>query len=146
MENKEIRSIGDLRSEIVRLEAELQERELSIKMELDELTEQVKAPFVFIKKAAGWLGLGEKEEQSSSDWVTMIAQLGFPYLLNSFLFKRSGFLMKLIVALASQKAASGINQDAISGWIEKITQWFKKQGTKKNKDRAENTPPDNENF
>ena len=146
MKNNEIRNIGELRSEIVRLQAEADERELAIKLELDEMTEQIKAPFVFIKKVAGWFGIGEKEEGKAQDWVSMIAQLGLPYLLNSFLFKKSGFLMKAVVALASQRAASGLNQDTISGWIEKITQWLKKQRSEKKEAAAENIPPGGESF
>ena len=146
MENNEIRNIGDLRSEIIRLQAEADVRELQIKQELDELSEQIKAPFQILKKASGWLGLTEKEGQTSQDWVTMIAQLGFPYLLNNLLFKRSGFLMKALVAILSQKAASGINQDAISGWIEKITQWIKKKRYSKAEAADADIPPGGESF
>jgi hypothetical protein len=146
MENREINSIGDLRSEIIRLQAEADERELIIKQELDEITEQIKAPFQFVKKAAAWLGIGEQEEKKSSDWVTMLAQLGFPYLLNSVFFKRSGLILKGLVALLSQKAASSVNSDTISEWVEKITHWIKSQKDKKGSQQDYGIPPDSETY
>lgn len=123
-----ITTIADLRAEIVRLKAEVEERELNIQKDVNHLVEQVRMPFAMLKKIGTWF-TGEKEtkEAISSDWVTTIVQLGFPYLLNNFFFKKSGIVMKALIALVSQQAVKGINLDVISSWIEKISHWIKKE-------------------
>lgn len=146
MENRKINNVSDLRLEIVRLQAEADERKLMIKQEIDEISDQIKAPFQFIKKAGAWLGIGEQEEKKSSDWVTILAQLGFPYLLNSLIFKRSGIIMKALVALLGQKAGAAVNRDTLGDWIEKLTQWFKDQKDKKVANKDYGIPPDSETY
>lgn len=148
MKNRRIESIGDLRAEIIRLQFEVDARELIIKAEVNHIAEQVKAPFQFIKRVSAWFGGGidESTKAASTDWVTSIFQLGFPYFLNSVIFRRSGLIMKGLVALASQKAVSGINVDTLTGWVEQLSHWIKKQGKKNTKSPDYGIPPDSETF
>jgi hypothetical protein len=140
MNKPKITSIGDLRSEIMRLKAEVEERELSIQRDVNHLVEQVRMPLDLLKKISSWF-TGEKnsKEAISSDWVTTLAQLGFPYLLNSIFFKKSGIVMKALIALLSQQAVKGINVDTITSWIEKISHWIKKEGKKKEQETEPKT-------
>lgn len=146
MENRRIDSIGDLRSEIIRLQAEVDEREILIKAEIDSISEQVKAPFQFMKKLAGWFGTEKETKEDDKDWFTTVMQLGFPYLLNNLFFKRSGILMKGLIALVSQKAVSGVNLDTFTGWIQNLSSWIKKQGSKSTKNPDYGIPPDSETY
>jgi hypothetical protein len=140
MNKPKITSIGDLRSEIVRLRAEVEERELSIQRDVNHLVEQVRMPLDMLKKISSWF-TGEKgsKEAISSDWVTTLAQLGFPYLLNSIFFKKSGIVMKALIAFVSQQAVKSINLDTITSWIEKISHWMKKEGKKKKQETEPKT-------
>ncbi len=147
MENSQINSIGDLRSEIIRLQAEVDQRELLIRQDVNDIAEQVKVPFQFIRKIAGWFGgIDEKEKASSTDWFTSVLQLGLPYALNSVIFKRSGLIMKGLIALLSQKAVSGINLDTFTGWVNQLSDWVKGQSKKKQEQRDYGIPPDSETY
>ncbi len=138
MANNRIKSMSDLRSEIFRLRAEMDLREGELKEEFHQISEKIQAPFRMMQELGAWLGIGGKAEEKSSDWLTTIAQLGVPYLLNSLIFKRSGFLLKALIALVSQKAVAGINMDKMTGWIEKISQWIQKQSKEKKAAATEN--------
>lgn len=144
MENSKINSIGDLRSEIIRLQADVEERETLIQQDFNEIAEQIRAPFQFVKKIGSWFGgTGTGHDETSADWFTMVAKLGFPYLMNKIFFKRSGIIMKALVALASQKAAEGLNFSTVSSWIEQLNSWIKKRREAKN---DYGIPPDSETF
>lgn len=127
MENNQIRSIGDLRSEITRLQGEVSVREAELKEDFHQISEQIKAPYRILQEVGSWLGIREKGGDKKSDWFSSIAQLGVPYLLNSLIFRRSGFLVKALIALVSQKAVSGITLEKMTDWIEKLTRWIKKE-------------------
>lgn len=140
MNKPRITSIGDLRSEIIRLRAEVEEREFSIQRDVNHWVEQMRIPLDMLKKISSWF-TGEKgnKEAIASDWVTTLAQLGFPYLLNSIFFKKSGIVMKALIALVSQQAVKGINVDTITSWIEKISHWIRKEGKKKEQETEPKT-------
>lgn len=147
MENSQINSIGDLRSEIIRLQAEVDQREILIRQDVNDITEQVKGPLLFIKKVAGWFGgIDEKEKDSSADWFTSVMQLGFPFIVNNLFFRRSGLIMKGLIALISQKAVSGINLDTFTGWVNQLSDWIKGQSKKKQEHRDYGIPPDSETY
>ncbi|MFM6976798.1 MAG: hypothetical protein ACKOW2_08140 [Sphingobacteriaceae bacterium] len=147
MENNRIKSIGDLRSEIIRLQADVDEHEALIQQDFNEMAEQIRAPFQFVKKIGSWFGGAETDhEETSADWFTLVAKLGFPYLMNKFFFKRSGIIMKALVALASQKAAEGLNFSTVSSWIEQLSSWVKKRNQKKETKHDYGIPPDSESF
>ncbi len=132
MNKPKINSMDDLRSEIIRLTAEVEERELSIQQDVNHFVEQVRMPLYLLKKVSSWF-TGEKggKEPISGDWVSTIAQLGFPYLLNSIFFKKSGIILKALIALVSQQAVKSVNLETVTTWIEKISHWIKKEGKKK---------------
>lgn len=146
MENRKINSMADLRLEIIRLQIEVDEREALIRHDLNEVAEQVKAPFHFMKKLAGWFGGGTTDQAASADWLTSVLQLGFPWIVNNLFFKRSGIFTKGLIALLSQKAISGINLEKFTHWVEQLNQWITKQGKKKSDAEDYGIPPDSETF
>lgn len=60
----------------------------------------------------------DKEDKNSSlfnqDFIGMISRILLPITLNKTLFKNSGFIVKTIVGLLSQKASHYINEDSVS--------------------------------
>ena len=144
MKNNEINSIGDLRSEIIRLKAEVDEREIIIQRDFNEIADYVRAPLRFLKQAGNWFtGRGE-DEAISKDWMTSILQLGFPYLMNKTFFRKSSLIMKAMITLISQKAVQGINLHTITSWVQQLSTWIKKQKEQKKEDYG--VPPDSEAF
>ncbi len=59
----------------------------------------------------------DKEDKNSSlfnqDFIGLISRIVLPVALNKTLFKNSGFIVKTVVGLLSQKASHYINEDAI---------------------------------
>ena len=69
-----------------------------------------------------------KEEKNASffnqDFIGLISRIILPLALNKTLFKNSGFIVKTIVGLLSQKASHYINEDAVGGIWGKIKSTF----------------------
>ena len=151
-----IENITDLRGEINRLRVQRLEQEI----ELTKVTARLKArlhfPVLVYTKISDFFielfgddpeDLNKKKE--NKDWVTNILRVGLPLALNRFLFPRSGFLMKSVVAMVSQKAAKNVNKDSITGIIDKVTDWIKssKQKSRKEPRMADyGIPPDSETY
>lgn len=142
MEHRKINGIGDLRSEIIRLKAEVDMREVIIEEQFNTITEQIKAPFQFVKRIGDWFG-GSEKDQASSDWMTSILQLGLPYLMSKTFFRHSGLITKAVVTLISQKAVTGINFNTLTSWIKQLSQWLRKQKEEKSSEDF-GIPPDSE--
>ncbi len=152
-----IENINDLRSELNRLRTE----RLSQEIELTKVTARIKArlhfPVLVYNKISDFFieMFGDdpedltKKEHKDKDWVTNIFRVGLPLALNRFLFPRSGFLMKSLVALVSQKAAKNVNKDSIGDIIEKVTDWIKTPRPKTRKEPVladYGIPPDSETY
>ncbi|WP_411273564.1 hypothetical protein [Daejeonella sp.] len=146
----------DLRAELNRLRILRMEQEI----ELTKVTARIKArlhfPVMVYKKISDFFielfgddpeDLTKKNERK--DWVTNILRLGLPLALNRFLFPRSGFLMKSVVAMVSQTAAKNVNKDSITGLIDKVADWIKVRKPKTQRDPIiadYGIPPDSETY
>ena len=151
-----IENSHDLRTELNRLRVLRMEQEI----ELTKVTALIKARLhfpvlVYNKISDFFIALfGDDPEDLTKkgdhkDWVTNIMRLGLPLALNRFLFPRSGFLMKSVVAMVSQKAAKNVNKDSITGLIDKVTDWIKvrKPNNRKDPMMADyGIPPDSETY
>ncbi len=62
----------------------------------------------------------------SDDIVSNLSRMIVPVLLNTLVFRKSGFITKALVTFFSQKAASKINTDALSGAVDGIKSLFNK--------------------
>lgn len=150
-----IENINDLCAELNRLRAQRLDQEI----ELTKVTARIKArlhfPVLVYNKISDFFiemfgndpeDLTKKEHK---DWVTNILRVGLPVALNKFLFPRSGFLFKSVVAMLSQKAAKNVNKDSITDLIDKVSNWIKSSKPKTRKEPVladYGIPPDSETY
>ena len=75
----------------------------------------------------------DKEDKNSSlfnqDFIGLISRFVLPIALNKTLFKNSGFIVKTIVGLLSQKASHYINEDSVGGIWGKVKHLFEENVT-----------------
>ena len=147
-----IETTENLRAEILRLKLLRFHHEAAIEQDIKKITDIFRIPSMLLHKVNTWFGdqagtpsKGENEH----DWVTNALRIGLPVFLNKMVFGRAGFLVKSLVAMISQKAATNVNKDVVSHWIDKAAQWIR--GASKNKIRNKSTvdygiPPDSETY
>jgi len=134
-----VRNIIDLHSEIIRLEKLKQQQEMDLKERLKSPSSIFSALFSLFPKSADGPKNGSIFNQ---DLVGLLSRVVIPFTLNKTLFKGSGFLVKTLVGLLSQKASSYISEDSVTGVWGKakgiVTNLFKKD--KKEHDPFEEPP------
>ncbi|HYK77107.1 MAG TPA: hypothetical protein VEV16_09025 [Daejeonella sp.] len=150
MKNK-IENIDDLRSEILRLKLQQFHHEAAIEQDIKHITDKLRIPSLLLGKFNEWFGSqagGLDQATNEHDWVTNAFRVGLPVLLNKLIFKRAGFFMKSLVALASQHAANTVNRDVVSHWVDKVTGWVRgvKEARKNRKTPDYGIPPDSETY
>jgi len=154
MRNK-IQNIDDLDSEINRLTIQRIEYENDLQLITDKISAKFTTPLMIFNKMSDFWGslLGNSTEKASkqenTDWVTNVFRVGIPVFLNKFIFPRSGFLLKSVVAMVSQTAAKNVNKDSITEIIDKAANWIRssKPRTKKDPILADyGIPPDSETY
>ena len=146
-----IQNIDDLRAEIQRLSLVRVEMETDLKIEAEKITAKIKAPFLLLNKLSQFLGIskGKEDGKDDGDWVSSIFRIGLPVLMNKFIFPKSGFLMKALLALVTQNAAKAFNKDFMSKILDKLSDWLTKRGDKSKKDPEMadyGIPPDSETY
>lgn len=117
-----IKSIHDLRNEIVRLETLTVQQEATIKQRFSSPKIIYKTLLsIFPKSAVNESGDNVKiSALLNQDVVATISKFLLPFTLNRTLFKGSGFITKSVVNFISQKASGYINQDTVVSGFEKI--------------------------
>ncbi len=150
-----IQNIEDLCSEIRRLKMLRVEQEKDLQLESDRVLAKFDIPVMIFNKVGDFFGSlfgndkDDAKKQENTDWVTNIFRVGIPVFLNKFLFPRSGFLMKSVVAMVSQTAAKNVNKDSITDIVDKVSNWIKssKPRTQKEPVLADyGIPPDSETY
>jgi hypothetical protein len=63
---------------------------------------------------------GSKTNIFNQDFVSVISRFLIPITLNKTLFKNSGFIVKALVGLLSQKASGYVNEDAVVSIWDKV--------------------------
>lgn len=120
-----IRNRWDLKEEIVRL------RELE-KVQSQAIGERFSSPAavfstvysLFPKRAdAG----ADKSNILNQDFVSILSRFLIPLTLNKTIFKNSGFLIKTLVGLVSQKASGYVNEESVVGVWDKVRGLFMKK-------------------
>jgi len=152
--NRNINNIEELRAEISRLEILQNEQESYLNDQLELLQKKAESPIRFFNKITSWIPKGNPNENSENhlhnseaDWVTNSFRIGLPFLFNKVLFRKAGFIKKALLLLASQKAAGVINQDLITGFIDKVSSLIRPAKKRKvEKDRDYGIPPDSETY
>lgn len=78
-----------------------------------------------------------------------LMSLVLPFVMNSTLFKGSGFLTKTLVGLASNKVGKSLDAEHLSAIFNSVKSWF--GGSKKKKEKTAayidyGIPPDSETY
>lgn len=153
--NAKIRNIDELRAEILRLREQRTEMEADLLIDLNKVVSKFKMPLMLISKLSDWAAAfaGVKRNKDGTtgngDWVSGIFRVGLPFLMNRFIFPKSGFLTKTILGFITQKAANTVNKDLVNNILDKISELIKVPKSRK-KDNPELTdygiPPDSETY
>jgi hypothetical protein len=127
-----VKNIIDLQSEIIRLEKAKQEQEMVLKHRFSSpsaIFASMKSIFPKSPEGAGGSG-GTASSIFSPDILSLVSRFVLPLALNKTLFKKSGFIVKTLVGLASQKASSYISEDSVTSVWGRVKSLFgKKPGT-----------------
>lgn len=145
-----INNLSDLQAEIARLNLRRKEQEAYLTDQYDLLKVKVNAPVRFFQQLAAQVpgvgmlkgltsSVGKAMRSKDADWLTRVLQLGAPIVLNSTVLKRAGWLKKAMVLLASETAIGQVNQEKISGLLNKVTSFLKPKKKKKKKKPEEDT-------
>jgi hypothetical protein len=125
-----VKNIFDLQSEIIRLEKSKQEQEMVLKQRFSSpsaIFASVKS--IFPKSPEGG-STSAAHSLLSPDILSLISRFVLPLALNKTLFKKSGFIVKTLVGLASQKASTYISEDSVTSVWGRVKSLFgKKPGT-----------------
>nr|WP_294873779.1 hypothetical protein [uncultured Pedobacter sp.] len=141
-----IRNLEDLHATVASLKVEY-------KMQEDVLFNDTKVYFRqftlggFIKKYAtpsAFLKMDDKLNLSSS-----VMSYILPFIMNTTLFRGSGFLTKTLVGLASNKVGKTLDAEHLSAIFNSVKSWFTGSKKKKEKEGADvdyGIPPDSETY
>ena len=147
MENSKITNIDQLRVRISILKLKKSEQEVYFNRTLNKVSVAISNPISFVKALFN-LGAKDEEETQGADWVTNLAKLAIPFLLNNTLLKRSGFIMKSIISFVSLNLinSQNINQNVLSTWLDKLMIWVEKKREKRKHNQSNDfgIPPDSE--
>ncbi|HXI00123.1 MAG TPA: hypothetical protein VNI52_07620 [Sphingobacteriaceae bacterium] len=116
-----IENIDTLRSELLRLKMQQYQLEQAMHQDVDTIKEKFSSPLKFF-------GVGKEKALTGSDeedWVTGALRIGLPWAINALVFKRSGFILKTLVTLFSQKAAGNVNKNTVVNLIDRVTGFVK---------------------
>ncbi|MGY3214058.1 hypothetical protein [Mucilaginibacter sp. HD30] len=108
--NTLIRNRSDLRAEIFRLQQAKLEKQI-------ELKQHFSSPGAVLSTVVGLIGGSSKSDdkhEPKQDWVGFLSRFIIPLVLNKTLFRGSGFIMKALVGIASQKASSYVSSDTVT--------------------------------
>lgn len=150
-----IENIDDLRSELNRLKMQRLDHENDFHQVSEKIKAKFHVPVMIYNKVNDFFSSmfgddkDDRSKKEGTDWVTNLFRVGLPVFLNKYLFPKSSFIMKSVVAMVSQKAAKNVNKDSVSDVIDKISNWIK---TSRSKARKEpeladyGIPPDSETY
>ena len=118
-----IKNINDLRDEIVRLKGVEQEQSVALGKRFSSPSAIFSAIYSLFSGTNSTTG--EKTKGFfDQDIVGLISRIVLPFTLNKTVFKNSGFLIKTLVGLVSQKASHFITEDGVIGIWDKIKSFF----------------------
>lgn len=140
-----INNSEELKNELVRLCRLRREQEGYLDDQYKLLKNKVQAPSRIFGAVASTIpgvdlvrgmfsSLGKKqsaENHSNADWMTKATKYVLPLVLNRTLLKKSGWLKKSLVLLASEGAAGQINKDKVSNFIGRMAEYIRPNKSKK---------------
>ena len=145
MKNRNITNLEELRQERSALKMAYLQQEQVLKLDVNTFIHQFTLGNL-IKKYATPSTLYKLDEQTHLS--SKILAVALPMLMNSVLFKNSGFITKTIAALVSGKIGKSLDAESLSGIFNMFKNWI--SGKKVNKTEPNfkdyGIPPDSETF
>ena len=145
---KSFTSLAELQAEIQLLKVKNFQQEEVIK-------ERLNSPSAIFHTITSLFRSGSSSNQSvtktllNQDLFTNLARVGIPLIMNGFLFKKSGFVAKMLITFLSQKAAKQVTSNTVTGLVDKFQGILKKfipTAKKKTPQRDYGIPPDSESY
>lgn len=117
-----IRNTVELRDEIYRLQGVEAQQSAALK-------KRFSSPGAIFSTVKSLFPKSDDEDDKNSslfsqDFIGLISRFVLPIALNKTLFKNSGFIVKTLVGLLSQKASHYINEDSVGDVWSKVKHLF----------------------
>jgi hypothetical protein len=120
-----IKNSWDLKEEIVRLRTLETEKAAALQQRFSSPAAVFSTVYSLFPKTNH--NSEDKTNIFNQDFVSLISRFLIPLTLNKTLFKNSGFLIKALVGLVSQKASGYINEESVVGLFDKVKSLFTKK-------------------
>jgi len=148
-----IENIQQLRAQIKSLRLQQAEQELYFLKKKQSFKDAIESPFTFLKKIGSFLGFNTPKQHGinpkNADWVTSLARILVPMVLNKTLLRGNGLFLKSVLTLLSQRVINpqNVNQNKLSSLIDKASSWINSTLKSKKKPTIDyGIPPDSETF
>ncbi|MDO3642312.1 hypothetical protein [Mucilaginibacter sp. L3T2-6] len=123
-----VRNQSDLRAEIIRLKDVEREQSIAIGQRFKNFSATLSTLGTLFPRTL--TPEGKSASFFDQDLVGLISRFLLPFTLNKTIFRKSGFLVKAIVGLISQKASHFISEDTVMSTWDKIKDLFSKKKKK----------------
>ena len=124
-----IKTSWELREEIVRLKELEQVQGAALKARVSSPGALFSTVYSMFPKTQHTPG-ESKTNIFNQDFVSIISRFLIPLTMNKTLFKNSGFLIKALVGLVSQKASGYVNEESVVSVWDKVKSLFIRKGEK----------------
>lgn len=112
-----IRNVSDLKNEISRLKETEEEQRAAIRRRFSSPSATFATIYSLFSYSAD--ADGTRKGIFHMDYVGLLSRILVPFTLNKTLFRNSGFIVKALVGLVSQKASGYISEDTVTGLWDK---------------------------
>ncbi len=148
---KNIKNIADLQIHILNLEFAKNEHEIYLQQKVESVKERLASPLKFFNRITNMFSAKTNSLENvgvnnqKADWVNLIARVGVPFVINKLIFRKSNFIIKTLITLASQGAIKSVNKNSVAHLVDVVT-GFVKSKTKKKQVLDYGIPPDSETY
>lgn len=134
-----IRNIRDLREEILRLKDVERDQSVAIGLRFKNFSSTIQTIGSLFPRSVS--ADGKSTSFFDQDIVGLISRFVLPFTLNKTIFRNSGFLVKTLVGLVSQKASHFISEDSVLGLWDRVKSLFDKKEKKPKNPERNAIPP-----
>lgn len=139
-----IRNISDLQGEIGRLKETERAQSVAIGARFKTFSSTVATLRTLFPQNV--TADGKTSGFFDQDLVGLISRFVLPFTLNKTVFRKSGFIVKALVGLVSQKASHFISEDSVLSVWDKVKHLFSKKEKKENISEEKGIPPLSEAY
>lgn len=135
MRNK-INNLTELHAEVARLKLLKNEQESYLSNQVALAKAKINKPFGFVKSIGSFFTGGDSSSPNGKsefhpDNITGLLQIGLPFFVNKVMFRKAGFIKRVLLSFASNQAAGMLNKDRIAAGISKLTALVKPKKSQK---------------